>query len=280
VPDTSAAIEEELIPLLPRKRKGPGRVCAVISGKGGSGKSTLAASIAGAVAREHGLTTAVFDLALQFGDQALMFDAPPSPSLVDVLANIDAITPDFLVDCMHPGIVRVLAAPPSPELADLVETDHVRLIMAQLRVLFDFIVLDTSSHLSDVSLEAIDTADAIVLVTTPHLASVKDSKLLLKTMSDLGVPATKLTAVLNRVEPAIRMGLEVLEANLKFPLSFEIPHTPQALMDAVTDGTPLTLGKPTSEFSKAITPLAAILVDPSAEKTGQKQKRSFLGLTR
>jgi pilus assembly protein CpaE len=227
------------------------------------------------------LTTAVFDLALQFGDQALMFDAPPSPSMVDVLANIDALTPEFLVDCMHPGMVRVLAAPPSPELADLVETDHVRLIMSQLRTLFDFIVLDTSSHLSDVTLEAIDTADAIVLVTTPHLASVKDSKLLLKTMSDLGVPATKLTAVLNRVEPAIRMGLEVLEANLKFPLAFEIPHTPQALMDAVTDGMPLTLSKPGSDFSKAVAAMTAQLVDPAGgEKAAKQQKRSFLGLTR
>jgi Flp pilus assembly CpaE family ATPase len=120
-----------------------------------------------------------------------------------------------------------------------------------------------------------------VLVTTPHLASVKDSKLLLKTMSDLGVPATKLTAVLNRVEPAIRMGLEVLEANLKFPLAFEIPHTPQALMDAVTDGMPLTLSKPGSDFSKAVAAMTAQLVDPAGgEKAAKQQKRSFLGLTR
>jgi hypothetical protein len=60
-------------------------------------------------------------------------------------------------------------------------------------------------------------------------------------MSDVGVPAAKLNAVLNRMEPAIKMGRDVLEANLKFPIS----HVPGLLVDSVTDGVPLVLSKPT-----------------------------------
>jgi pilus assembly protein CpaE len=266
---------------LPRRNEGPGRVVAVISGKAGTGKSTIAANLAAAAAKQ-GLTTAVVDLNLQFGDQALMFNCGSTPSMVDVLANIDALTAEFLLDCMHRGPdLRVLSAPPSPELADLVEASHLQVILGILRVVFDIIVLDTTSHLSDITLEAMESADSLLVVTTPYLPSVKDTKLLLKTLSDLGVPARKLTAVLNRVEPGIKMGLDVLEANLKFPITLELPNVPVALTESVTDGIPLVLQKPGADWSQRIASLAATLASPAAAAgEARRPKRGFLGLSR
>jgi pilus assembly protein CpaE len=266
--------------VLPRHTEGPGRVVSVVSGKAGTGKSTIAANLAAAIAKNHGLTTGVVDLSLQFGDLALMFDCSSSPSLVDVLVNIDALTNDFVLDCMHEASgVRVLAAPPSPELADLVEPAHLQVILAALREIFDVVVVDTSSHLSDITLEAMDSADTIVIVATPYLPAVKDAKLLLKTLSDLGVPARKLTTVLNRMEPAIKMSLDVLEANLKFPISLELPHVPGALVESVTDGVPLVLQKPGSEWSQRIGTLAEMVATaPGVE--ARRVRRGFLGLSR
>ena len=275
------AIEPDLSRLLPRKRQGPGRVITVVAGKSGTGKSTIVANLAGTLARDHGFATAVLDLDLQFGDQSLMFDAASSPSIIDVLANADALTPDFVLECMHQGAgVRIMGAPPSPELADLVTTEHIQAVLEHLRVIFDVIILDTSGHLNDISLEAIDSADSLIVITTPYLASVKNSKLLLKTMSDLGVPARKLTAVLNRMEPAIKMPLEVLEANLKFPISLELPHTPTALVESVTDGVPHSVAKPTSEWGQKITALGNIVLADDPVDGRKAGKRGFLGLTR
>jgi pilus assembly protein CpaE len=272
--DATAATEN--VELVPRQRRGAGVIAAVVSGKPGTGKSMLAANLACAVARDHRMAVAVVDLSLQFGDQALMFDAGSSPSMIDVLANIDALTPDFVLECMHQAHgLRILGAPPSPELADLVDASHLNLILSQLKMIFDFVVLDTSSHLSDVSLEAIDSADTLVLLTTPYLAAVKDTKLLLKTMSDLGIPASKLNAVLNRVEPAIKMSRDVLEANLKFPISLELPHVPGLLVDSVTDGVPLVLSKPNSDWGNRVAELATLIVDTSTAKA-RKPKRGFL----
>jgi pilus assembly protein CpaE len=200
---------------------------------------------------------------------------------VDVLANIDALTEEFLLDCMHRGPdLRILSAPPSPELADLVDANHLEVILGLLRNLFDVVVLDTSSHLSDITLEAMDSSDNLLVVTTPYLPAVKDTKLLLKTLSDLGVPARKLTTVLNRLEPGIKMGLDVLEANLKFPITVELPHVPVALIESVTDGVPLVLQKAGSEWGQKISALADIAVDPSGATEGKRSRRGFLGLTR
>jgi pilus assembly protein CpaE len=268
------------VALVPRQRRGPAVVVAVVSGKAGTGKSTLAANLACAIARDHRMAVAVMDLSLQFGDQALMFDAGSSPSVIDVLANIESLTPEFVLECMHQAHgLRILGAPPSPELADMVDANDLNLIINHLKTIFDFVVLDTSSHLSDISLEAIDSADSLILLTTPYLAAVKDTKLLLKTMSDLGIPAAKLNAVLNRVEPAIRMGRDVLEANLKFPISLELPHVAGLLVDSVTDGVPLVLSKRNSEWGNRVAELATLVVDASIAKA-QKPKRGFLGRPR
>jgi len=276
IDDSAAVAAAYEVELLPRQRRGAGVVVAVVSGKPGGGKSTLAANLACAIARDHRMAVGVADLSLQFGDQALMFDAGSSPSMIDVMANIDSLTPDFVLECMHQAHgVRILGAPPSPELADLVDASHLNQIIDQLKMIFDFVVLDTSSHLSDISLEAIDAADSLVLLTTPYLAAVKDAKLLLKTMSDLGVPAAKLTAVLNRAEPAIKMGREVLEANLKFPISLELPHVPGLLVDSVTDGVPLVLSKPNSDWGNRVAELARLIVDTNTAKA-RKPRRGFL----
>jgi len=265
---------------LPRRRTGPARICAVLSGKAGTGKSVIAANLAALVARDYGLTTAVIDLSLQFGDQALMFDAQPTPSLVDVLANIDALTPEFILDCMQDcSGVRVLASPPSPELADLVQAEHLRSILEQLRPVFDFIVLDLSSHLGDIALEAIEESDSLVVITSASLASVKDTKLLLKVLRDLGIPARSLAMVLNRVEPALKMSLEGLEVNIKFPINIEVPHTPVPLHNSVTDGVPVVLSQPRLDFSVAITGIAAAVIEPEVVGAAEKPvRRSFLGL--
>ncbi|MDQ6747252.1 MAG: AAA family ATPase [Candidatus Dormibacteraeota bacterium] len=280
-PDRAETIEPDQVLLLPRKRKGPARVITIIAGKSGIGKSTVLSNLAAALARDRGLATAVLDLDLQFGDQGLMFDAASSPSIVDLLVNADALTPDFVLECMHQGAgVRVLGSPPSPELADLVTPQHVQSVLAHLRQMFDVVLIDTASHLSDITLEAVDSADVIVVLTTPYLAAVKNSKLILKTMSDLGIPASKLTAVLNRLEPGLKMPLDVLEANLKFPISLQLPHTPMALIESVTDGVPLVLTKPSSEWGQKISALGSLMLAEENTEGRKTARRGFLGLAR
>ena len=280
--DPEAVIDPRPLPLLPRKRSGPARVVSVISGKAGAGKSTVASNLASTMARNHGLAVAVLDLDLQFGDQALMFDAASTPSILDALVKAETLTGAFVLDCMQQGAgVRIMGAPPSPELADLVTVDHIQAVLAHLKVIFDVVVIDTESHLSDATLAAVDNADAVIVLTTPYLASVKNTKLLLKTLSDLGVPPSRLTAVLNRLEPRLKMPLDVLEANLKFPISIELPHASLDLIESVTDGVPLVLTKPNSVWGQRMTALSSlILAEDKARAAPRTGRHGFLGLAR
>ena len=275
-------VESPSTPGIPRRRGTPGRVIGVFSGKGGVGKSALVANLAAAVARDFDLGVAVADLSLQFGDQALMFDKPQYPSIADVLANADALTDEFLLDCMHEAAngLRILGAPPAPELADLVQSAHVRDVIDRLRDLFDLVVLDTSSYLSDATLEALEASDTRIVLTTPHLSALKDTKLLLRSLAELKIPAQDISLVLNRVESGIKMNLDVFETNLRFALDAELPHVGTALAESAVDGVPLVLSHGSTDWSKRVAEIAARVGADEGGGDSRKRKKGFLGLRR
>jgi len=59
---------------------------------------------------------------------------------------------------LGPQGLTVLAAPPSPELADYVTTAHLRSLVAELRSTFELVVADTTSQLSEITLEALENS--------------------------------------------------------------------------------------------------------------------------
>src|ERR1035437_5242153 len=242
--------DAEFTALTNKVKNGPALIIGIVSGKTSSGKSTLAANIACLLNRDFNFATALLDLDLQFGDQSLMFDAPPTPSIIDVVANADSLTPEFIIQCMHQGPnIKILTSPSSPELADLITPIQVKEIIRSIRPDFDAIIIDTGSYINDTTVEVLDASDAIILLTTPSLLSLKNNKLILKLFRALEISPTKIHGVLNRVEPGLKMPLENVAAILKFPLSIEIPHSPAQVIESAADGKPLVLTKPTLDFS-------------------------------
>ena len=175
-----------------------GRVIALVSGKDGTGKSTAAANLATTLALDFSHSVALVDLDLQTGDQALMFRLPTYPCIDDLVENFEVLTIDVLRESMHKANgLSILSAPPTPERADIFRPAHVREILQLLASGFDYVVVDVASHLGDITLEAVDCADLLVLLTTARLASMKDTKRLLRVLADLGKDRDRIVAVLN-----------------------------------------------------------------------------------
>jgi pilus assembly protein CpaE len=244
----------------PRRRQGPGRVVVVISGKDGAGKSTVAANLASVVGSDLDLATALVDIDLQFGDQGMMFRTGTHPSLDDVITNMDGLSTEFVLECMHhrPG-VSILTAPPTPERGELVNVVQFRAILEILQQRFDCIVLDVCSHFTDITLEAVEAADHLVLLTTGRLPSIKDSKALLRVLHDLGISRERVIAVINRVSET-KLSAEVIADYISFPISADLPHAAGPLLDALTNSVPLVKHRPKSDFTKGITSLSRILL--------------------
>jgi len=271
-----------------------GQVFTVMSGKGGVGKSVIATNLAIALASPAGARVALCDLSLQFGDVAALLNLPIEKSIVNLAEN-DAVTdPDVIRDVLADGPegIKVLVAPVSPELADYVTTQHLRVLLDELRQNFDFVIIDGPSYLNEITLEALESADAVVVITDLSVTAVKNTRLLLAVMDVLKIDERRIHLVDNHHRGELG-GLDkaAAESHLKQQIILQIPYDPSAMETSISRGVPLLVGSPTSAASDAIRALAKHLVPtipttaPSPPETpptpqSKKKQRRILGFAK
>jgi pilus assembly protein CpaE len=111
-----------------------------------------------------------------------------------------------------------------------------------LRQLYAYIVVDTTSVLSDVSLAAIDNADLIVLVTTQEIPAIKDARLFLDLLSSLSISRDRIVLVLNRYDKRIGITPEKISDNFKQEIVTVLPYDDRTVLPSVNRGKPFILG--------------------------------------
>ncbi|MEJ2012853.1 MAG: response regulator [Anaerolineales bacterium] len=111
-----------------------GKIIAVYSPKGGVGCTMMATNLA------VGLDTAdtptvLVDAALQFGDVAVALNLQAKNTFVDLAARSEELDTDYVADVLihHESGLRVLAAPPRPEMADEISALQVRNVLHQFQ---------------------------------------------------------------------------------------------------------------------------------------------------
>lgn len=227
------------------------RVISVFSTKGGSGKTTLAVNLAAAL-QKAGKRVVLVDADLQFGDVGVFMNLPRRDTISDLVSesNLNASTVNsFLV--RHRSGVDVLCAPVSPELAELVKSEHIERIVTVLRSEYDYVILDTAPLLDDINLTALEQSDTIYFVTTPEIPTLKNTRICIGILRTLNY-ADRIRLVLNREgDPYVK------RRDVKVSLELEpvlcIPNDSRHASGAVNRGIPVVTASPRSRISKAIT---------------------------
>jgi len=248
-------------PVAPRS-SAPGEVILVFSGKGGVGKTLIATNLAVGLAEQTGGRIALIDLDLQFGDVGVMLNLDHSRSITELVDGPSGIDEESLREVLAngPAGVKVLLAPISPELADLVTAEHIRALMAELRRTFDFVVVDSSSHLTEFNLEVIELSQRVLVITALTIPAIKDAKLTLKVLESLSVDAETTMLVVNRVDGYADFNQESIEQSLRTPVAVQIPHDPRVIGDAITNGRPFVTANREAEVSRAVRELVTKIV--------------------
>ena len=122
-----------------------GKILTVVSPKGGVGRTTVATNLAVALKLSTQKKVALVDGSLYFGDVGVMLNLLSNKSIVDIVEHVDELESDMLNDVMatHSSGVKVLLAPPQPEMAELVTAEHMRRILVELSAHYDYVVVDT-----------------------------------------------------------------------------------------------------------------------------------------
>jgi pilus assembly protein CpaE len=225
------------------ERIGPvGKLIAVYSAKGGVGCTILATNLA------VGLDTAdtptvLVDTALQFGDVAVCLNLQSKTSFIDLASRVDELEVDIVDEVLlqHDSGLRVLTAPPRPEMADEINASQVRTILEYLKQHFAYVVVDSGSTMDDITLTVLDLADLLVSVATPEIPSIKDARLLFDLLSVLEFPKEDTMFVLNKMDRKSGITASAIAENLKCTVDGEIPFDERTVTTSVNRGIPFLI---------------------------------------
>jgi pilus assembly protein CpaE len=261
------------------------RLVAVFSPKGGVGTTTIAVNVGTLAAQVHPNRALLVDLDLQFGQVATHLNLAASHSLMDLvrdeesLREFDLLAP-FLAE--HESGLRVLAAPSSPELAQLVTARQVQRLFSAFVNVFDVVVVDAGSTLDERSLAVLEQADRIVIPITGDLGSLKALSTMLDYLNEIGSSMSKAIFVLNNVFAKELLKAGDIEGALGTRISMELPYDPVVYLKAVNEGVPLLTGSPKSGAADKLAKLATAALgnEGVARAVAKPEKRRGFALLR
>ena len=231
-----------------------GRVVVVIGAHGGVGSSSMAVAAAWQLANEFRKQVALVDLDLQFGTAALSLDLDSGSGLRNALEEPDRIDSLFVASAMVNcgDNLYVLSGEEPLDQNFIIRPESLERLIAELKRIFDIVVIDMPRHLVAISATVLESAEAVALVTDLSLAGLRDS-LRIRTNLETMAPETQLTIVANRVGLAKSSELPTGEfaKSLSAKIDFCIPEDPKASKAAI-NGKPLAAGSNRGRTSDAL----------------------------
>jgi len=231
------------------------RIIGIIGGKGGVGKTSLVANL-GICLTEYGKDVVVLDSNLTTPNLGLHLGVPLYPkTLHDVLRGRARINEAIY---RHPTGLKII--PAGIALNDLRGVDPRDLPNALIDLLgnTDIIIIDASAGLGREALSAIESADEIIIITTPELPAVTDALKTVKLAEQVGTKV--LGVVVNRITGrSYEMSSSQIRSMLDVDVLAEIPED-VAVPESISKRTPVVHHKPHSPSSRSMRQFAAQLI--------------------
>ena len=253
-----------------------GKIITVYSPKGGAGCTTLAVNLA-LTLNNSDTRVALVDGNFQFGDVAVFMNEQGKNTVLDLAPRADELDPEIVEEVMlkHAATgLHVLAAPSRPEQAEKISSSQFSRVLEYLSQMYAYVVVDTASLLTDVTLAAIDVSDLIVLVTTQDIPSIKNCRLFLDLLQTLGVERSRILFVMNKYDKRINITPERVAENLKQDVALSIPLDEATATKAVNRGVPFVLDNKNQPASRGVYMLAeAVRGRVAAQESGGETDR-------
>ncbi len=266
------------------KRAGlDGKVIVVFSPKGGSGCTTVATNLAVAMHSEESKVCLV-DASIQFGDVHVFLGLKSKYTLVNLVQQGEEPDEAFLQSVLapHTSGVKVVLGPATPEDAELVLAAPLRRLVDDLRRMFHYVIVDTAPVLREQELAVLDIADRIVLVATPDIPSLANSKKFFDLSEKLEYPKDKIMLILNRMDKRWGITAQGIEERLKHAVRAQVAFDDKTVIGSINSGVPFVTtarnAPPTAgilELAKKVKEEFAPKEAPQAEKKPVTKPRSL-----
>ncbi|MFN8831516.1 MAG: CpaE family protein [Labrys sp. (in: a-proteobacteria)] len=253
-----------------------GRTIAFVGAKGGAGASSVAHNVAWAISKSLGQNTAIVDLDLPFGTAGLDFNQDPTQGVADIVFAPDradaAVVDRLLARCTEQ--LSLLAAPATLDRTYDVDDSAFDNAIDILRAQVPYVVLDVPHGWSGWTRRVLNSADEVVIVSPPDLASLRNTKNLFDLLRAARINDTPPRLILNGVGLPKRPEIKPAD----FCKAIESEAIAQIPFDAQLFGTASNNGQMIAEV-QAGAKIAQIFVDVAQVVAGRAEiKRARKGL--
>ena len=253
----------------------PGRIVTVFSPKGGVGRTTVAVNLAVVAASEMGKKVALVDASFQFGDVGVLLNLnPKNKSIADLIPDMAEGDPEMIDQVLvtHSSGLRVMLAPPSPEMSELITTAFLRRVLERLRDTHDLVIVDSWPWFHDTTLGLLDLSDEILALLTLEITNIKNIRLFLEVADQLGYPAGKIKLVLNRADSALGIRVSDVEHSIGRRIDETIVSDGRSVVYALNRGVPFVTSNREAQVSQDIIRLARSVIGEAVRPAAQREK--------
>ncbi|WP_299327173.1 pilus assembly protein CpaE [Parasphingopyxis sp.] len=237
----------------------PHVMTAFIGTRGGVGASTLASSVAWLTSEKEGRLTALLDLDIHFGTDALALDLEPGRGLIDAIENPSRIDGLFIERAMVKANEKlaVLSAEAPINQPMLTDGSAYYQLEEEIRNAFELSVIDIPRQTLIQYPHLLNDVNRAVIVTELTLAATRDTIRLLSWFKS-NAPQAQVILVANRV-PAGNM-LEIsrkdFETSVERKVDIAIPFDQKTAVQAAKLGKTLAEASGSNKVGSALRQLA------------------------
>jgi septum site-determining protein MinD len=232
----------------------------IFSTKGGVGRTLIATNLAVSLAHEMKKRICLVDLGLQgLSDMARMLYLNPQRAMVDLINSVkkhpqefkkqDFLTPSSWGPDFLPGVLK-------PQQSPHLDVERIKDVFNLLDPDYDYIIIDAGKNFNEVLVATLNQANLILLVVTPDILSIYQTKWALDTLQFLHLPLNMVKIVLNRAESVSSIGWQEVKSSVPCEIIARIPSEGKVVGLAVNQGIPVVIDSPRAKVSQAITKFA------------------------
>ena len=257
---------------------------AVAGGKGGVGKSVLAANLSFALQREMKTPTLLIDLdEKSCGDQSVIIGLRPQKTVSDMARFSGVVSEQNVKNFLayHKTGLSYLGAVTGPEQSLSGDPTLFGKQLYGLSQIFKYIVVDVGCFLSPLQFSVLELSSAILVVLTPEVLVVNQTKRLLNELSAATLPSQLFQIVVNQSGQG-GLATNAIVNSLRLPVVAVLPKDEATSNQALQSAMPFVLSRPSAPLSQAYHDMVRRLVGGVLQKNKalvRPKKASAQGLT-
>jgi pilus assembly protein CpaE len=247
-----------------------GKVISIYSPKGGAGVSTIVANLGYALkAMTRERKVILVDLDLQFGDIGILYNQITNRSIMDIAIRAQNLDDDLVENVIfndQPTKVDLMAAPYRLEIDDVLTGSVASQILEHMRHMYDYIIINNNSYITEATLATMGISDLIVLVGIQQVATIRSIRSFLGLANELRIPRERIFLVMNRFDNTSTITSKKVSDMININVAHTIPLDAKTAEKAANLGIPYAFDSSRLEISKSIFTLAEQVRNRVTEK--------------